>query len=88
MPGELGTEPYRKELRRSNPVDYPAMLAVALTEARKGLEEGGIPIGAGVFDSSGHLVGTGHNRRVQNDDPSMHGETDEDIGEIQVKWLE
>jgi cytosine deaminase len=52
------------------------MLAVALSEARKGLAEGGIPIGAAIFDSIGQLVGSGHNRRVQNGDPSMHGETD------------
>ena len=52
------------------------MIAVALAEARKGLAEGGIPIGAAIFDSSGLLVGAGHNRRVQNGDPSMHGETD------------
>jgi len=56
--------------------DYAAMLAVALAEARKGLAEGGIPIGAAVFDSTGKLVGAGHNRRVQHDDPSMHAETD------------
>lgn len=52
------------------------MLAVALTEASKGLAEGGIPIGAAIFDASGKLVGAGHNRRVQNGDPSLHGETD------------
>jgi cytosine/creatinine deaminase len=52
------------------------MLGVALAEARIGLAEGGIPIGAAIFDASGQLVGTGHNRRVQHDDPSMHGETD------------
>ena len=52
------------------------MLAVALAEARKGLAEGGIPIGAAIFDADGKLVGAGHNRRVQNGDPSMHGETD------------
>lgn len=57
-------------------MDYQAMLAVALAEARRGLEEGGIPIGAAVFDSNGHLIGAGHNRRVQNGDPSMHAETD------------
>src|SRR5271155_4414821 len=56
--------------------DYAAMLAVALTEARKGLAEGGIPIGAAIFDARGQLVGSGHNRRVQHGDPSMHGETD------------
>jgi creatinine deaminase len=52
------------------------MLAVALAEARKGLAEGGIPIGAAIFDARGQLVGSGHNRRVQHGDPSMHGETD------------
>jgi cytosine/creatinine deaminase len=57
-------------------MDHAAMLAVALAEARKGLAEGGIPIGAAIFDSAGRLVGAGHNRRVQNGDPSLHGETD------------
>jgi creatinine deaminase len=58
-------------------LDYPAMLAVALQEARTGLAEGGIPIGAAIFDSStGKLIGAGHNRRVQQGDPSVHGETD------------
>ncbi|HEY6443580.1 MAG TPA: nucleoside deaminase [Candidatus Acidoferrales bacterium] len=57
-------------------LDYAAMLAVALDEARKGLAEGGIPIGAAIFDARGQLVSSGHNRRVQNGDPSMHGETD------------
>ena len=52
------------------------MLAVAIAEARKGLAEGGIPIGAAIFDEAGKLIGAGHNRRVQNGDPSMHGETD------------
>ncbi|MGA2355063.1 MAG: nucleoside deaminase [Terriglobales bacterium] len=56
--------------------DYAAMLAVALAEARMGLAEGGIPIGAAIFDSSGKVIGAGHNRRVQNGDPSLHGETD------------
>ncbi len=57
-------------------LDHGAMLAVALAEARKGLAEGGIPIGAAIFDGEGRLVGSGHNRRVQNGDPSLHGETD------------
>jgi cytosine/creatinine deaminase len=56
--------------------DYSAMLEVAIAEARKGLAEGGIPIGAAIFDVSCKLVGAGHNRRVQNGDPSLHGETD------------
>ena len=53
-----------------------AMLEVALEEARAGLAEGGIPIGAAVFDGDGRLLGSGHNRRVQDGDPSVHGETD------------
>ncbi|MGA7624528.1 MAG: nucleoside deaminase [Candidatus Acidiferrales bacterium] len=57
-------------------LDYSPMLAVALAEARTGLAEGGIPIGAAIFDRNGKLVGAGRNRRVQQGDPSMHGETD------------
>jgi cytosine/creatinine deaminase len=56
--------------------DHSAMLEVAIAEARKGLGEGGIPIGAAIFDGSGRVLGAGHNRRVQNGDPSLHGETD------------
>jgi cytosine/creatinine deaminase len=52
------------------------MLEVALEEARAGLAEGGIPIGAALFTADGRLLGRGHNRRVQHDDPSVHGETD------------
>jgi cytosine deaminase len=52
------------------------MMAVALEEARQGLAEGGIPIGAALFARSGELVSRGHNRRVQLGDPSVHGETD------------
>jgi len=55
---------------------HAAMLEVALAEARKGLAEGGIPVGAAIFDAAGKLLGSGHNRRVQNGDPSLHGETD------------
>jgi cytosine deaminase len=57
-------------------VAYRAMLDVALEEARLGLAEGGIPIGAALFDDQGLLLGRGHNRRVQENDPSVHGETD------------
>jgi creatinine deaminase len=52
------------------------MLEVAIAEARLGLSEGGIPIGAALFDRDGNLLGRGHNRRVQENDPSVHGETD------------
>jgi cytosine/creatinine deaminase len=56
--------------------DYEAMLAVALEEARRSLSEGGVPVGAALFDAAGHLLGRGRNRRVQEGDPSVHGETD------------
>lgn len=55
--------------------DYEKMLAVAIEEARAGLAEGGVPIGAALFDGAGNLLGRGHNRRVQDGDPSMHAET-------------
>ncbi|MBK7266107.1 MAG: nucleoside deaminase [Ignavibacteriales bacterium] len=56
--------------------NYEEMLSIAIEEARLGLSEGGIPIGGAIFDLEGNLVGRGHNRRIQEDDPSIHGETD------------
>ena len=50
-------------------------LSVAIAEAHLGLSEGGIPIGAALFDENGALLGSGHNLRVQQGDASMHGET-------------
>ena len=55
---------------------YERMLAVALEEARMSRIEGGIPVGAAMFTRDGKLVSRGHNRRVQQGDPSIHGETD------------
>ena len=55
---------------------YSKMLGVALGEARHSLAEGGIPIGAALFTGAGELLSRGHNRRVQQGDPSMHAETD------------
>lgn len=55
--------------------EYGGLLEVALDEARAGLARGGIPIGAALFAADGTLLGRGHNRRVQDDDPSMHAET-------------
>ena len=57
-------------------MDFQAMLDIAIEEARIGMAEGGIPIGAALFDGDGNLLGRGHNRRVQENDPSIHGETD------------
>ena len=54
---------------------HAELLETALDEARAGLAEGGIPIGAALFAADGTLLGRGHNRRVQDDDPSMHAET-------------
>ena len=56
--------------------DYRALLDTAVAEARQGLAEGGIPIGAALYHADGRLLGCGHNRRVQEGDPSIHGETD------------
>lgn len=56
-------------------IDPAAMLAVALDEARAGYAEGGVPVGAALFAADGTLLGRGRNRRVQDDDPSTHGET-------------
>ncbi|MCK8435715.1 nucleoside deaminase [Streptomyces sp. D2-8] len=52
-----------------------AWLATAVEEARSGLLEGGIPVGAALYGPDGILLGRGHNRRVQDDDPAMHAET-------------
>ena len=60
----------------SDEIDYHSMLRTAIDEACLGLAEGGIPIGAALFDRSGNLLGRGHNRRVQQNDPAIHGETD------------
>ncbi len=57
-------------------IDHQAMLNIAIEEARTGLAEGGIPIGAALFRADGTLLGRGHNRRVQENDPSVHAETD------------
>ena len=59
----------------SHPIDYRALLETAVAEARQGLAEAA-PIGAALFDRQGNLLGRGHNRRVQEGDPSVHGETD------------
>ena len=57
-------------------MDYRDMLTIAYTEAQAGFDEGGVPVGAALFDADGQLLGRGRNRRVQDNDPSVHGETD------------
>ena len=62
----------------STPLDpgtVRSWLAIALEEARGGRAEGGIPIGAALMGADGTVLGRGHNRRVQDGDPSVHGET-------------
>ncbi|BDZ51847.1 tRNA-specific adenosine deaminase [Frondihabitans sucicola] len=65
-------------MNRTREKVYPTdadKLAVARTEAERGLATGGIPIGAALFDEDGRLLGSGHNRRVQDGNPALHGET-------------
>ena len=50
-------------------------MAAAIEEARKGFDEGGIPIGS-VLVHRGAIIGRGHNRRVQRGSPTLHGEMD------------
>jgi len=64
------------KMKSAKSPNHEQMLNVAIQEARKGLDEGGIPIGAALFHADGTLLGKGRNRRIQKDDPSLHGETD------------
>ena len=50
-------------------------MKAAIDEARKGLNEGGIPIGS-VLARKGKIIGRGHNKRVQKKDPILHAEID------------
>ena len=56
-------------------LDPSVLLETALAQARLGRDEGGVPIGGALFAADGTLLGEGRNRRIQDDDPSMHGET-------------
>ncbi|MFF3243682.1 nucleoside deaminase [Streptomyces sp. NPDC002870] len=62
-------------VRMVSAVEYAKWLTTAVEEARAGLAEGGIPIGAALYGADGALLGRGRNRRVQDGDPSMHAET-------------
>ncbi len=50
-------------------------MAAAIEEAKQGLKEGGIPIGS-VLVKDGKIIGRGHNKRVQDNDPIIHAEID------------
>ncbi len=52
-----------------------AYIEAAIEEAKKGLHEGGIPIGS-ILVKDGKIIGRGHNKRVQDNDPIMHAEID------------
>ncbi|KUM74198.1 nucleoside deaminase [Streptomyces curacoi] len=58
-----------------DPATARTWLGTAVAQARAGLEEGGIPVGAALYGADGTLLGRGRNRRVQDGDPSMHAET-------------
>jgi cytosine deaminase len=57
-------------------MDDTGFMALALAEAQRGFEEGGVPVGAVLVGVEGRLLGGGHNRRVQEGDPIAHGEMD------------
>ena len=50
-------------------------LQAAIDEAQTGWDEGGIPIGS-VIVHDGKVIGRGHNKRIQNGSPTLHGEMD------------
>ena len=60
---------------RCNTGDMDEFLEAAISEAELGWSEGGIPIGS-VIVHEGKIVGRGHNKRVQNGSPTLHGEMD------------
>jgi cytosine/creatinine deaminase len=62
-------------ISRRDLMNDQALLKEAIEEARKGLREGGLPIGSVLAESSGKIVSRGHNLRVQTGDPTAHAET-------------
>jgi cytosine/creatinine deaminase len=52
------------------------MLNTAFEEAQIGFDQGGVPVGGALYTLDGELLGRGHNKRVQEDNPAIHGETD------------
>lgn len=76
MPNTSSVEGSENGVGLGDTEQYRAWLDIALAEAVAGRDEGGIPIGAALIGSDGGVLGRGHNRRIQHDDPSVHGETD------------
>ena len=66
--------------------NHAKYMKAALSEAKKGLREGGIPIGA-VLVKDGKIIGRGHNRRVQKKSAILHAEMDclENAGRLKAK---
>jgi creatinine deaminase len=56
-------------------MDDQVLLQAAVEEARKGMQEGGLPIGSVLADREGRVISRGHNLRVQSGDPTAHAET-------------
>lgn len=56
--------------------DAQSGMDLATKSARESLSEGGIPIGAALLDEGGQVIGVGHNRRLQSDNPILHAEMD------------
>src|SRR6478672_319987 len=66
------TKAINKTMNNNQPDEF---MQAAIAEAKQGLNEGGIPIGS-VIVRDGIIVGRGHNRRVQHNDPMAHAEID------------
>lgn len=55
--------------------DFARFMQLALVEAKQSYNEGGVPVGS-LMVENGRIIARGHNRRVQNGDPTAHGEMD------------
>jgi cytosine deaminase len=66
---------HRVPTAKIDPANVAVFLREAIEEARRGLAEGGLPIGS-VLVRGGTIIGRGHNRRVQKGDPMAHAEID------------
>ncbi len=64
-----------KDLLQMDTYENDPFMQAAIEQAKKGLSEGGIPIGS-VLVKDGAIIARGHNKRVQEDNPILHGEMD------------
>lgn len=58
-----------------NGIDDNYFMSEAIKEAKKSLNEGGVPIGAALV-KDGEIIGRGHNKLIQNSSAILHGELD------------